>query len=101
MMSFVGHVPHAICNGGNAAMDAIPSGTNECGRAPFNQDQRGNARPFDSNCEMGVYESQDASPTASMSSTAGNPTINSPIPVMDLHGRRTARAVPTATGTLL
>jgi CSLREA domain-containing protein len=65
--------------GGNAAKDAIPNGTNSCGSGTFATDQIGSTRPYNSNCDIGAYESQDAAPTVSMSSTAGNPTSTSPI----------------------
>jgi Bacterial Ig-like domain len=65
--------------GGNAAMYSIPSGTNSCGSGSFAADQRGDIRPYSTNCDMGAYESQDALPTVSMSSAAGNPTSTSPI----------------------
>ena len=67
--------------GGNAAQDAIPNGTNSCGSGSFTQDQRGSTRPYNSNCDMGAYESQDASPTVSMSTSVTSPTNTSPIPV--------------------
>ena len=67
--------------GGNAAQDAIPNGTNSCGSGTFAADQLGNIRPYNTNCDMGAYESQNPAPTVSMSSTAGDPTNTSPIPV--------------------
>lgn len=67
--------------GGNAAQDAIPNGTNSCGSGSFTQDQRGSARPYNGSCDMGAYESQDARPSVSLSTTAGSPTTTSPIPV--------------------
>src|SRR4029078_3635830 len=59
---------------GNSAKDAIPSGTNSCGSGSFATDQPGNTRPFNTNCDMGAFENQDASPSVSMRSTAGGPT---------------------------
>lgn len=44
----------------NPALNAIPSGTNRCGSKPFNFDQRGEARPFNTNCDIGAYEAQSA-----------------------------------------
>jgi CSLREA domain-containing protein len=67
--------------GGNAAQDAIPSGTNNCGSGTFATDQIGNTRPYNSNCDIGAYESQDAKPTVSMNTSATSPTNTSPIPV--------------------
>ena len=44
----------------NPALNAIPSGTSDCGTTPFDQDQRGESRPFpvNGNCDIGAYESQ-------------------------------------------
>jgi hypothetical protein len=67
--------------GGNAAQDVISSGTNGCGASPFDYDQRGYTRPYNSSCDIGAFESQDARPSVSISSTAGDPTSTSPIPV--------------------
>ena len=47
---------------GSPVIDTIPNGINGCGVAPFNVDQRGTARPTDSNsdtvaaCEKGAVE---------------------------------------------
>ncbi|PYT00948.1 MAG: hypothetical protein DMF63_04585 [Acidobacteria bacterium] len=38
------------------ALDQIPNGTNGCGVAPFNIDQRGVARPADGLCDKGAFE---------------------------------------------
>jgi hypothetical protein len=43
----------------NAALDAIPSGTNDCGSAPFDADQRGVARPQGAQCDRGAFEWQE------------------------------------------
>jgi len=42
----------------NPALNAIPNGTNDCGISPFDLDQRGEARPFDTGCDIGAYEAQ-------------------------------------------
>ena len=47
---------------GSPALDAIPNGTNGCGAAPLDKDQRGIARPLDGNldttarCDIGAFE---------------------------------------------
>jgi CSLREA domain-containing protein len=41
---------------GSLAIDMIPSGTNGCGTAPFDADQRSSTRPGDANCDIGAYE---------------------------------------------
>lgn len=43
----------------NSAIDAIPSGTNDCGSAPFEADQRGIARPQGTQCDRGAFEWQE------------------------------------------
>lgn len=73
-----------IANGSNSVfipatnspvIDGIPNGTNGCGAAPFNVDQRGAARPTDSNndsdaaCEKGSAEI--FSPTAASVTVSG------------------------------
>jgi hypothetical protein len=51
---------HALIPGpANSALDAIPSGTNDCGSAPFDIDQRGVARPQGAGCDRGAFEWQD------------------------------------------
>jgi CSLREA domain-containing protein len=56
-------------------IDTIPNGTNECGVAPFNEDQRKISRPTDSNgdaaaaCEKGAVET--ISPTAASVPVSG------------------------------
>jgi hypothetical protein len=47
----------------NPALNAIPTGTNDCSVAPFDLDQRGEARPFNTSCDMGAYEAQSVPPT--------------------------------------
>jgi CSLREA domain-containing protein len=42
----------------NPALNAIPIGVSDCGSAPFDFDQRGEARPFNTNCDIGAYEAQ-------------------------------------------
>jgi probable HAF family extracellular repeat protein len=51
-----------IVSSSNPALNAIPSGTNDCGIAPFDLDQRVEARPFGTNCDIGSYEAQSAPP---------------------------------------
>ena len=50
---------HGLITNG-AAVDAISSGTNNCGSSPFNADQRGETRPVDygggSKCDVGAFE---------------------------------------------
>ncbi len=78
-------------------LDTIPTGTNGCGTAPFNIDQRGLARPTDSNldtvpaCEKGAVETLFA--TAAAVSVGGRVTTangsgirNVRITLTDLHG---------------
>jgi hypothetical protein len=51
---------HALIPGPiNSALDAIPSGTNNCGSAPFDADQRGVARPQGAQCDRGAFEWQE------------------------------------------
>ena len=40
------------------AVDQVPSGTNSCGTAPFDVDQRGQLRPFHDRCDIGAFELQ-------------------------------------------
>ena len=40
------------------AKDWIPNGTNGCGAAPLNLDQRGQPRPANASCDMGAFELQ-------------------------------------------
>ena len=60
-----GDAPDPECSGPSPAVDAIPSGTNDCG-SPVNQDQRGFPRPVDGNgdtvarCDIGAFEVQPA-----------------------------------------
>jgi hypothetical protein len=49
---------HTLLPGSNPALDAIPSGTNHCGSAPFDTDQRGVARPQGAACDIGAFELQ-------------------------------------------
>ncbi len=52
---------------GSMALEWIPAGTNGCGTAPLDKDQRGEARPGTKNgtgkCEVGAWEAQTADPT--------------------------------------
>lgn len=51
---------HALIPGPiNSALDAIPSGTNNCGSAPFDVDQRGVVRPQGAQCDRGAFEWQE------------------------------------------
>lgn len=65
---------------GSPVLDTIPNGTNGCGAAPFNVDQRNMLRPTDSNndavaaCEKGSVES--LAPTAATVSISG--TVSTP-----------------------
>lgn len=62
---------HALIDSG-AAVDAIPNGTNSCGTSPFDDDQHGSTRPYNSNCDIGAYESTTVptpTPTATNTST--------------------------------
>ena len=50
---------HALFAGpGNPALDAITGGTNGCGAAPFDADQRGITRPQGTQCDIGAFELQ-------------------------------------------
>jgi len=54
-------------------LNKIPSGTNSCGTAPFDKDQRGKVRPADTLCDLGAFESQTLS-SADSSITADEDT---------------------------
>lgn len=74
--STLNHLPNA----GSPLIDTIPNGTNGCGTAPFNVDQRNRIRPIDSNndgtaaCEKGSVEV--TAPTAASVSISGR--VNTP-----------------------
>ncbi len=76
-------------------LDTIPTGTNGCGTAPFNIDQRGLARPTDSNndtvpaCEKGAVETLFA--------TAAAVSINGKV-LSNGRGLANARVELTGTG---
>ncbi len=53
---------HALL-AGSPALDQIPNGTNDCGTAPFNLDQRGTVRPSNVSCDKGAFELLLAAPT--------------------------------------
>ena len=59
-----------ILSASNPALNAIPNGTNDCGTAPFDLDQRGQARPFGTNCDIGAYEAQSVPPTPTPTATS-------------------------------
>ncbi|WP_353571570.1 Calx-beta domain-containing protein [Candidatus Albibeggiatoa sp. nov. BB20] len=40
----------------NPALDAIASGTNDCGTSPFDEDYLGTTRPLSSSCDIGAHE---------------------------------------------
>jgi sugar lactone lactonase YvrE len=71
-----------IVSSSNPALNAIPSGTNDCGIAPFDLDQRGEARPFNTNCDSGAYEAQSVpsdttAPETIIGSQPSNPDTDS------------------------
>lgn len=76
----------------NPALNAISSGTNNCGTTPFDLDQRGEARPYTANCDMGAYEAQSVPATPT-------PTLT-PTPTDTLVPTNTPTPTPTPTATL-
>ena len=54
------------------ARHVIPSGTNDCGTSPFDEDQRGSVRPVGSNCDIGAYEAGNLIVTNNNDSGAGS-----------------------------
>ena len=69
---------HALLTG-SPALDQIPSGTNSCGIAPLDLDQRGVTRPQGTHCDIGSFESlppDTTAPTVSSSLRANNNPTN-------------------------
>ena len=65
---------HALVIGG-AAVDVIPNGTNSCGTSPFDYDQRGGTRPYNSNCDIGAYELKTVEGVSTSGSDSGDCTV--------------------------
>jgi hypothetical protein len=51
-----GQTPNYLPDAGSPLIDAIPTGTNQCGTAPFNVDQKNVNRPFAAGCDKGASE---------------------------------------------
>lgn len=95
-----GTTPNYLPQAGSVLIDAIPSGTNGCGTAPFNFDQRRVPRPVDSDtngtaaCEKGSVEVFNAP-------TAGEITIGGRVLTDTGRGIRGVRVMLTdASGTV-
>jgi predicted outer membrane repeat protein len=65
LADFGGPTPTCALQDGSPALDQIPNGTNGLGTAPLNVDQRGRARPYNGNGDIGAYESSPTTPTVS------------------------------------
>jgi VCBS repeat-containing protein len=70
---------HALL-AGSPAINAIPSGTNDCGTT-FTEDQRGVTRPQGSACDIGSFELDTTPPSVTINQAAGqdDSTNSSPI----------------------
>jgi CSLREA domain-containing protein len=87
--------------GGSPVIDTIPVGTNGCGTAPFNVEQRGIPRPQGAACDKGAVEAVVLSAAASISgrvATADGAGIRNA--VITVTGGNLAQPIYVRTGSL-